>query len=328
MEGDKEINPDIWKDLPVKGALYMLVKNEQLQHVRATIRSIEDRFVRHQTANGTSSYPWILLSHQRLTPDFIKYVRMVLKDPHRIYFGHVDPEVWDYPIWISSDRAESTALKLVAAGTRDAFSQHNRKRMRYQAGFFHYHSLFDQVDYVWRMEPGTTYTCDMLPFKDDPFVTMRSEGRKLGNFIPWFINDKQVPTQCFMSTDQEWIDLSFLRSKDYTSFFQYLDMIGGFFYERKLSSSPYFRWTDGMVKSIAAAMFLQPRQIKFFNDIGTEYGPISHCPFASDVMNQCACNFEKNYNFRADSCTISLLRHIDPLFIEEMLVFAKERGLR
>ncbi|KAI8370226.1 hypothetical protein BD560DRAFT_446942 [Blakeslea trispora] len=213
MEGDKEINPETWNSLPVKGAFYMLVKNEQLQHVRATIRSIEDRLVQHQASeNGTSSYPWILLNHQRFTPDFIKYVRMIVKDPHRIYFGHIDPEVWNYPIWINSERAEYTALKLVAAGTKDAFSQHNRKRMRYQAGLFHYHSLFDQVDYVWRMEPGTTYTCDMLPFVNDPFVTMHSEGRKLG------------------------------------------------------------KWTDGMVKSIAAAMFLHPSQVKFFNDIGMEYG--------------------------------------------------------
>jgi alpha 1,2-mannosyltransferase len=62
-----------------------------------------------------------------------------------------------------------------------------------------------------------------------------------------------LPTNMFLFVpDFEIIDLSFVRSPAYTSYFKSLDMAGGFFYER---------WGDAPVRSIAASMMLDRSEI-------------------------------------------------------------------
>jgi hypothetical protein len=63
------------------------------------------------------------------------------------------------------------------------------------------------------------------------------------------IERKDVLTQF---KDFEVIDLSFVRSPSYTSYFEALDKTGGFFYER---------WGDAPVRSIAASMMLSKDEI-------------------------------------------------------------------
>ena len=50
---------------------------------------------------------------------------------------------------------------------------------RYKAGLFQHHSLFNTADYVWRVEPGSEYTCNMFQ-GDDPFQTMKANKKKIG----------------------------------------------------------------------------------------------------------------------------------------------------
>lgn len=52
---------------------------------------------------------------------------------------------------------------------------------RYKAGLFQHHPLFNAVDYAWRVEPGSEYTCDMFQ-GDDPFQTMKTNNKKIGKF--------------------------------------------------------------------------------------------------------------------------------------------------
>lgn len=60
--------------------------------------------------------------------------------------------------------------------------------VRYNAGLFYLHSLFNDVEYVWRVEPGATYTCDM--FQRDPFQSMKQGNKKIGN--------KHIHTPCIL----------------------------------------------------------------------------------------------------------------------------------
>ena len=55
--------------------------------------------------------------------------------------------------------------------------------------------------------------------------------------------------------------LDFWRGEAYTKYFEALDQAGGFFYER---------WGDAPVHSIAAALFLKPEEMHFFQDIGCQ----------------------------------------------------------
>lgn len=120
---DAVIDNDIWKDLPVKGAFYMVIESGDLQRIRSTIRSVEDRF------NYQFRYPWILLSNQYLTASFRKYITKLTKSP--IFFGKIDAEVWDYPTWVSGSRAEEYIKFFSSSNVKHATSFLFRQRSRY-----------------------------------------------------------------------------------------------------------------------------------------------------------------------------------------------------
>jgi hypothetical protein len=57
------------------------------------------------------------------------------------------------------------------------------------------------------------------------------------------------------------------------------------------------RWGDAPVHSIAAALFASRSQIHFFDDIGYEHSPYTHCP--KDVekwkKGKCGCSPERSF---------------------------------
>ncbi|CAG8823907.1 10175_t:CDS:2, partial [Gigaspora rosea] len=83
-------------------------------------------------------------------------------------------------------------------------------------------------------------------------------------------------------------DLNFWRSKPYQDFFNHLDKLGGFFYER---------WGDAPVHSIAVGLFAQKSQVHFFNDIGYYHLPFQHCPPESEYHNTGRCHCDPKENF-------------------------------
>jgi alpha 1,2-mannosyltransferase len=52
--------------------------------------------------------------------------------------------------------------------------------------------------------------------------------------MPWIIDEKDKPitSQCHIWSNFELVDLSFFKTESYRRFFHFLDLIGGFFYER------------------------------------------------------------------------------------------------
>lgn len=81
----------------------------------------------------------------------------------------------------------------------------------------------------------------------------------------------------------------------YTAFFNHLDATGGFYYER---------WGDAPVHSIAASLFLQKDQIHFFEEIGYEHIPYTHCPRNEGVWKKgrCACDPGSSFDYDGYSC--------------------------
>ena len=57
------------------------------------------------------------------------------------------------------------------------------------------------------------------------------------------------------------------------------------------------RWGDAPVHSIAAALFAKKEQIHFFDDIGYEHNPYTHCPKGNGLWKRghCSCNPSRSF---------------------------------
>ncbi|KAI7873252.1 nucleotide-diphospho-sugar transferase [Mucor mucedo] len=329
-----------WAEGDIRGAFYMVVENTQLQKARESIRSVQDRM-------ANSTYPWIILNSQKFTPSFKNYVRMAASPTTRIYFGQIDLEAWSFPYWIDSDRADNAMKRMLHYHIDHANSQYFHQLQRYQSGLFIHHPLFDTVDYVWHVEPGTTFSCQM----EDPFRRLSASGKKIGfaltyrenpasmfslwpatlqfsrqyspvirptdsTVMPWLINSNLEYNFCHISSAFQIVETAFIRSEAYQLYFNYLDFVGGFFYER---------WTASAVQTLATAMFLKRKEVLFLNEVGYAENRGEHCPFDYKLLQTCACDFQDTHDFSDNSCTVDLLRYISPGTIEEMANFARSK---
>lgn len=99
--------------------------------------------------------------------------------------------------------------------------------------------------------------------------------------------------------------MDFWRGPAYTDFFNYLEEKGGFYYEVRVILSPGLRvslthvqrWGDAPVHSIAAALFVKKEQIHFWDEIGYEHNPYTHCPQKEKTWKQgkCSCNQQRSF---------------------------------
>jgi hypothetical protein len=113
--GESPLDADIKLDwslvnqsLPIKAALVAVVRNGDLHNIRATIRSVEDRW------NHRYNYPWVFLSEQPLSDNFKRYTQILSAAP--IFFGLIDRREWSYPHWIDSRAAEQEMDRMAEMG--------------------------------------------------------------------------------------------------------------------------------------------------------------------------------------------------------------------
>jgi alpha 1,2-mannosyltransferase len=101
-------------------------------------------------------------------------------------------------------------------------------------------------------------------------------------------NGGQEYNLCHFWSNFEIADMDFWRGEAYTKFFEFLDSKGGFYYER---------WGDAPVHSIAAALFLPKERIHFFDEVGYEHNPYSHCPRGDKAWERgkCSCDQKKSF---------------------------------
>ena len=57
------------------------------------------------------------------------------------------------------------------------------------------------------------------------------------------------------------------------------------------------RWGDAPVHSIAAALFAKKEQIHFWDEIGYEHNPYTHCPQKEEAWKRgkCSCSQQKSF---------------------------------
>lgn len=86
---------------------------------------------------------------------------------------------------------------------------------------------------------------------------------------------------CHFWTNFEIARLDLWHTEAYQALFEYLDKVGGFFYER---------WGDAPIHSIFAALYLKKDEIHFFNDIGYKHSIYEHCPEQENLLRRCSCD--------------------------------------
>ncbi|KAI9028145.1 nucleotide-diphospho-sugar transferase [Phycomyces nitens] len=259
IEPNQTIPLSVLDKLPVRGVFYIIASHEQIQDIRLSMRSVESRF------NHQFNHPWVILSTQHFPLELRGYITKVTSAP--VYFGKIDLEAWNHPPWISIQGSEIVMAKMERENIHRGGSLYYHQYLRYQAGLWFYHPLLRQVEYGWRVEPGSEYNCDIA---ENLFQVMKDKEKKFGfaltmkeapntvpnlwNGVSYFANlfpDLVLPpsqtimpwlvypfTQnynyCHIWNTFEIVDLSFLRSKEYKEFFGYMDRTGGFFYERQV----------------------------------------------------------------------------------------------
>ncbi|KAH9050759.1 alpha-1,2-mannosyltransferase-like protein [Lactarius hengduanensis] len=111
-----------------------------------------------------------------------------------------------------------------------------------------------------------------------------------GRRLPVFL----LRTKAFLDESSfEVVDMKFLRSPAYLTFFDYLDKKGGIFYER---------WDSASILSIALSLFLHKEKLFFQDSIGYRHGDIQHCPQGDAYRTRrCACDPKKNFGEKIPS---------------------------
>ncbi|KAJ1910098.1 alpha 1,2-mannosyltransferase 2.4.1 [Tieghemiomyces parasiticus] len=298
-----------------KACFVILVRNSDVHDMRVTMRQLEDRF------NKDYNYPYVFLNNEPFSDEF-KQLTSSMASGNTSY-GLIPKEHWGYPPWISQQKAAETREKMkdIIYGSSESY----RHMCRYESGFFYRHPLMDQFDYYWRVEPGVDFLCDI---RYDPFMLMQERQLKYGftislheyrdtvptlwkttrefmdkypqhvakhNTLPW-VTDQALTdyNMCHFWSNFEIGSVKWLRSEQYTAYFDFLDQSGGFFYER---------WGDAPVHSLAVAMFLRKEEVHWFEDIGYFHGPFYNCPNPKALNQHCHCNPKDSLHLSGWSCT-------------------------
>ncbi|KAJ1958255.1 hypothetical protein GGI12_004782, partial [Dipsacomyces acuminosporus] len=281
---------------------------------------IEKRF------NDRYDYPYVFLSEEPFSDEFKKSVwHMAGAKQGKVKFGLIDKKKhWEYPEWINPQRAENAQADWAAANEVEKDKAGSRHMARYLSGPFALHPALKDYKYVWRLEPGSHYTCD---FEYDPFVYMQSRNLAYGfgisfeefpdavpsilkslmefiqdninlidpsgNSLGWIIN-KGIFNRCQFLANFEIMDLEFIQSPSYQKLFSYLDKLGGIYYER---------WSDSTVRSLAISLFLNASRVHWFDDVGYKHDFLNNCPQSLERQARCHCDPAKSSHLIPMSCS-------------------------
>ncbi|KAG6848634.1 hypothetical protein H0H93_015320 [Arthromyces matolae] len=327
-------NETLHVDRRANAAFVILARNSDLNGVLRSVRDIEDRF------NRGRGYPYVFLNEVPFEDEFKK--RISVLSASKMEFGLIPHDHWFQPDWIDEPKATASRKKMQEENIIYGGSVPYRNMCRFNSGvcnlqaptktsltssqFFFKHELLQKYRWYWRIEPEVHFHCDL---NFDPFLFMEDHNKTYGWTITMYEFEKTIPTlwghtKDFMNLHPEYVaqnnalgfmssdggssynlchfwsnfeiaDMNFWRGEAYTAYFEYLDSKGGFYYER---------WGDAPVHSIAAALFLDRSQLHFFDEIGYEHNPYTHCPQKEETWRRehCSCDQSKSFDYDGYSC--------------------------
>lgn len=295
-----------------------LVNDNQLYHIIASIRSVEDRF------NRKYHYDWVFLSDQPFSQSFIDLTSGVVSGKTK--YGTIPKLQWLYPEWIDRNRAKELRQVMKAQGIPHGDLESFRHKSRFQLGFFWQSELLQTYEWYWRIDPGIEIHCDVdydvfrfmqenrfvygvgltihefattiptLWQKTAAFLLDHPQHYATDNAMRFLSDDAGLSHNlCQFYSSFQIANLNFYRSQAFRDYFEYLDKSGGFFYER---------WGDSLVHSIAASLFLGKDKVHYFGDIGYSLGSYTQCPLEARFRyrHKCTCAPAEDFTFRSFSC--------------------------
>ncbi|KAI0919620.1 hypothetical protein AcW1_003175 [Taiwanofungus camphoratus] len=298
--------------------MLMLARNSELDKAAASVMELEEKF------NKQFGYPWIFLNNVPFSNEFKERMSAIVSGP--VTFALIPPHHWYQPDWIDEEKATEGRRKMTEDGIIYAGSVSYRNMCRFNSGFFYRHPLLQQYKWYWRVEPDVHFHCVI---DEDPFLYMEQHDKVYGFTIALLEFEKTIMTLwrtvkefteqnphyvssdnsmgflsedggetynlCHFWSNFEIANMDFWRGDAYSDFFNYLDTKGGFYYER---------WGDAPVHSIAASLFLRKDQVHFFDEIGYEHHPFTHCPHGPGVhkKKQCTCRGWRSFDYMGYSC--------------------------
>lgn len=298
--------------------LLMLARNSDTDSAVRSIRELEDKF------NKKFKYPWVLLNEEPFSDEFKKRISNVVSG--EVHFGEIPHDHWYQPDWIDEEKATAARKKMEDDHIIYGGSLSYRNMCRFNSGFFYRHPILQNYKWYWRVEPDVHFHCD-IDF--DPFAYMQENNKVYGFTITMYEYLATIPTlwetvQNFIKENPQYVaennavnylsdnggssfnlchfwsnfeiaDMDFWRGEAYSKFFDHLDKTGGFYYER---------WGDAPVHSIAVSLFTRKDQIHFFDDIGYEHNPYTHCPRGPGKWEKgkCSCNPDHSFDYDGYSC--------------------------
>ena len=300
----------------------MLAQNHDIYSVLETLQVIQDRF------NDKFNYDYTFLNDEPFSSDFIYLVSSYIPRG-RVNFGIIPKKHWSYPSHINTTRCAEVRANFADIPYGD--SESYRHMCRYYSGFFYKHEMVRQYQYYWRIEPDNKLYCDV---DEDLFKTMRQKNKKYGFAIALFEYSETIPTLwphvikyiqerqlqpellpmltnafnwynlCHFWSNFEIANLDVFNDPQYENFFQYLDSVGGFYYER---------WGDAPVHTMAMMILLSKKDLYWFENIGYTHPPYVQCPQnpVAYVKNRCVCNPDEDITLNdKTSCNSHFLQFL------------------
>lgn len=294
-----------------------LARNEELPALAESIKNYEAKF------NSKFHYDWVFLNNEPFPQEFIETVSGLVSGG--AHFGEIPREQWSIPQWIDDQKAHDSWEQMTQENVLYAGMESYHHMCRYESGFFYHHPLMQKYRYYWRVEPGTRLLCDV---DYDVLQFMQGSNKKYGftialyewertvrtlwnstlqfvaqypeyvhpdNLIEFVADSNDNYNMCHFWSNFEIADMDFWRGEIYSKYFEYLDRAGGFFYER---------WGDAPIHSLAVALFLDKKEIHYFDDIGYVHHPNQHCPAQQKVRGlKCDCEIDdRSFDWQGASC--------------------------
>ena len=266
---------------PIKACILTLLQEKDLEQFLRTLKMLEANF------NSKYNYPYVVLNQVELSDEFKRTVRA--HTHATVEFGVIEAEHWSTPEWIDKAKLDRSLRHI-------GFKLAYRHMCRFMSGFFFRHALTLKYDYYLRIDRDSEFPCAL---RYDPFRLLDTEhisyGFAMASYegmftIPtlwrtiraWMDESQRRPavnnTLAFVSSTQgttldtsspcifydnfEVASFAMYRSKQYLSYFDYLDRSGGFYYER---------WGDAPVHTYYIVNMLNKSEVRFMHDL-----PYSH----------------------------------------------------
>ncbi|GMM37302.1 hypothetical protein DASC09_046270 [Saccharomycopsis crataegensis] len=311
--------------------LVAFLKDKEADQLIATMQQVEKTF------NRKFHYPWTFISEKPFPAKFKKKVAQTTTS--ECQYVVLEGSQWEQPAHIDKAKQQEgyEYLKSKKIQYATQVSYHNMCRF-YSGTFFHLQQL-QKYKYYWRVEPGTSYYCDI---DYDVFKFMEEHGKTYGftlniydqpdtirslwdttvDFLKehpqyvnaegsfdWLLQDLEHPdyntitngySTCHFWSNFEIGDMDFFRGESYTKWFEHLDQAGGFYYER---------WGDAPVHSIGLGLFEDKAKIHWFRDIGYSHTPYSHCPTSNKCHGCEAGVFAEHHGDDKQNCMANWIKY-------------------